>query len=132
MLRDMPSFPCVCCGYLTMSEVPGSFSICPICFWEDDVVQLRFPTMGRGANRVSLIDGQKNYRAVGSCEHSMVVHCRPPATDDTRDPTWRPIDLTVDSFEPEEAPPGVNYRETYPDDLTTLYYWRNNFWRRRH
>jgi hypothetical protein len=60
----------------------------------------------------------------------VLAHCRPPASDDARDPIWRPIDLTVDRFEPQGAPPGVNYGETYPDDLTTLYYWRNNFWRR--
>jgi hypothetical protein len=61
----------------------------------------------------------------------MLAHCRRATNDDARDPAWRPVDVTVDSFEPIEAPAGVNYGETYPDDLTTLYYWRPNFWRRQ-
>ena len=46
--------PCSCCGYLVVDELPGPDDICPICFWEDDVSQLRFP-MTTGANHVSLI-----------------------------------------------------------------------------
>ena len=33
--------PCPCCGYLVFDEEPGSYSICPICYWEDDAVQLQ-------------------------------------------------------------------------------------------
>ncbi len=37
------NYPCPCCGYLVFTEPPGSYTICPICFWEDDISQLRFP-----------------------------------------------------------------------------------------
>lgn len=34
-------FPCPCCWYKTFDAEPdGSFDICPVCFWEDDNVQL--------------------------------------------------------------------------------------------
>lgn len=64
-------YPCVCCGHLTIPEQPGSYFICPICFWEDDVSQLRWPTMSGGANDVSLIEGQANFREFGSCKLRM-------------------------------------------------------------
>jgi rubrerythrin len=35
-------YPCPGCGYLVFDEPPGSYEICPICFWEDDLAQLRF------------------------------------------------------------------------------------------
>ncbi|WP_248129036.1 CPCC family cysteine-rich protein [Pseudomonas sp. W2Aug9] len=26
-------FTCPCCGYAVFEEHPGSYDICPICFW---------------------------------------------------------------------------------------------------
>jgi anaerobic ribonucleoside-triphosphate reductase len=57
-------FPCPCCGYLTSSE-PGSHDICPICDWEDDLSQLRFPRSGGGANHESLEEAQANFAKIG-------------------------------------------------------------------
>jgi len=54
------AYPCPCCGYLVFGDLPGSYGICPICFWEDDLSQLRFPMTG-GANHVTLVDGQRNF-----------------------------------------------------------------------
>ena len=48
-------YTCPCCGYLTFSEPPGFYEICKICYWEDDLSQLRF-TKIKGANNVSLIE----------------------------------------------------------------------------
>ncbi|HEY5908286.1 MAG TPA: CPCC family cysteine-rich protein, partial [Vicinamibacteria bacterium] len=45
-----PRYPCPCCGYLMFKESPGSHDICKICFWEDDIVQLRDPHFSGGAN----------------------------------------------------------------------------------
>ena len=58
------TFPCPCCGYMVFEEPPGSYEICPICFWEDDPSQLRFQRT-TGANHVSLVDGQRNYERDG-------------------------------------------------------------------
>ncbi|MGW5258170.1 CPCC family cysteine-rich protein [Streptomyces sp. NPDC004012] len=57
--------PCPCCGHLVFDIEdgwPGSFAICPICFWEDDAQQFRWPFMPGGAHRVSLVEGAGTVR----------------------------------------------------------------------
>ena len=115
-------YPCPCCGYLTWSK-PGSYDICPICGWEDDLSQLRFAAMAGGANRVSLIEGQRNYIETGSCDPTALatgrMTVRPP-TGEVRDPGFR--QLASSDIEP--ATHGVDQGSTYPTDPTALYYWR--------
>ncbi len=61
-----PGRACPCCSNLTMSEGnPGSFEICPVCFWEDDGVQNDDPTYAGGANVVSLNEARHNYQTIG-------------------------------------------------------------------
>lgn len=43
---------------LGVGAAPGSFEICPVCFWKDGAVQLRWPDFAGGANRPSLIGSQ--------------------------------------------------------------------------
>jgi hypothetical protein len=105
---------CPCCGYLTLSK-PGTYEICPICFWEDDPSQLRLLTTS-GANHISLIDGQNNFIAFGACERRVLEHCRAPGPDDRRDPAWRPVELDLDRV--------VTSRMDSSLDPTALYYWR--------
>ncbi|MFF5535809.1 CPCC family cysteine-rich protein [Streptomyces cinerochromogenes] len=62
------SYPCPYCGHRVLGEMPGSYEICPVCFWEDDGVQFRWPTMAGGANKVSLIEAQRNYQDFGACD----------------------------------------------------------------
>jgi hypothetical protein len=95
-------------------EPPGSYDICKICFWEDDVSQLRFPRTS-GANRLSLIEAQNNF-------------VRPVSTSYEREREWRPIDLRRDNI--EEPVSGVDSGATYPSNDTLLYYWRPTYWRR--
>ena len=79
-----------------------------ICFWEDDAVQLEFATNGGGANKVSLIEGQRNFTSFGACEESAVAQVRQPSEVDQRDPTWRARAPQLDE---------------------QLYYWKPSFWR---
>lgn len=85
-------YPCPCCGHRVLDAMPGSFEICPICFWEDDDVQFRWPTAAVGANRVSLIEAQRNYQSFGACDQHGRKYVRPPAEDEPLDHAWRPID----------------------------------------
>ncbi len=111
------SHPCPCCGFLVFAEPPGSYDICTVCGWEDDVSQLRFPTIG-GANR-PLVECQREFLA---SPPETGVQLRYPNDSLQRDPTWRPIDPDSDYI--EVPAPGVDYGTTYPDDWTALYYWR--------
>ncbi|MFE3863388.1 CPCC family cysteine-rich protein [Streptomyces goshikiensis] len=121
-------YPCVCCGHLTLNDGPDSHQICPVCFWEDDVMHVRWPDRAGGANRSSLLDAQQDFIAIGACEERFLEHVRPPDGDEPLDPNWRPIDPSRDRFESWAASVAA-----WPDDLTVLYWWRyrdNGFWRR--
>jgi hypothetical protein len=72
-----------------------------------------------------LIESQRNFAEMGAMEYRFTGNVREPTSDERLDDGWRPIDLSIDSFEPraaKEAP--------WPDDLTVLYWWRPTFWRR--
>ena len=122
---DAASYPCVCCGYLVLEEGPNSHEICPICWWEDDVSQLRWPTSGGGANRPSLMEAQQYYAASGARSLVRTGRERPPLATERREAGLRPGDLAVDDVEAE----GVQERP-WPVDRETLYWWRGTLWRR--
>jgi len=116
-MPDEP-FPCPCCGYLVFVEEPGSYEICPICGWEDDLSQLRFPTMG-GAN-APLIECQREHANPREWEKPSMT---PEELGYVRDTDWRPLDASVDEM--EQPVRGVEYGQTYAWDRTTYYYyWR--------
>ena len=119
---EISKYPCPCCGYVTLQDGPGGYDICPICFWEDDLSQLRFPT-GTGANKVSLIEAQNNFEAFGACERRLIEHVRKPTEEDRRAPGWRKLNANVDKIEVPE--PGRDYGTSYPENSTELYYWRH-------
>lgn len=113
-------YPCPCCGYLVFEEPPGSYGICPICFWEDDLVQLADPSYEGGANQASLLEAQDNFSEHGWCEQRVAPHVRPPAADDRRDPEWRPLDESRDRIGPTGEPKWLGQEP----NLAVLYYWR--------
>lgn len=116
-------YPCPCCGHLIFGEPPGSYEICPICFWEDDPGQLRWPDYAGGANSPSLIESQRNYVECGAMEPRFVDQVRPASEVEPVDVGWRPVDPVTDVLTPIQD-------AGWPDDLTDLYYWRPTYWRR--
>ena len=120
-----PRFPCPCCGYLVFRQSPDSYDICPICFWEDDGVQLRWPDAPGGANRTSLVEAQRNYARFGAKDERALPHVRPPEPGEVREEGWEPADLRRYYFERQGE-----LRGPWPTDKTTLYWWRPTFWRR--
>jgi hypothetical protein len=122
-------YPCPCCGYLVFERQPGSNEKCPICLWEDDLAQLRFPHMPGSANHVSLEEAQHNFAACGAAERRNAGSVRTPVSGEARDRSWRPLDPFRDNI--EEPRRGINYADSYPlSDTTVLYYWRETYWRR--
>jgi hypothetical protein len=70
-------FPCRCCGYLTLKEQPpGTFDICPVCFWEDESVDTG------GANAATLVEARENFRRFGACTENERDCVRPPTPDE--------------------------------------------------
>jgi hypothetical protein len=82
-MQERKKFACHCCGFLTLTEEPlGSYEICPVCFWEDDYVQLMEPTVGGGPNHVSLEEARQNYAKFGVSEERFKMYVRPPNPDE--------------------------------------------------
>ena len=76
-------FSCPCCGYLTLDhEANGSYDICPVCFWEDDPVQLDDPAFRGGANVPSLEEARRNFLAFGAVEERYRERVRPPRAEE--------------------------------------------------
>ncbi|PJZ57226.1 CPCC family cysteine-rich protein [Leptospira barantonii] len=118
-------YPCPCCGYIVFSEPPGSYEICPICFWEDDALQLEFATtLSGGANHLTLFQAQLNFLEFYASEKSLLIHVRKPAPTDFLDSDWRPIDTIRDKF---ESFTNKQCQRAILDE--SLYYWRPTFWR---
>jgi hypothetical protein len=74
---------CPCCGYLTLKGVPpGTYELCPVCFWEDDAVQYEDPTYSGGANAESLEEARENFRRFRASAQSATALVRPPRPDE--------------------------------------------------
>lgn len=79
-------YQCPCCRYYTLSEIPpGTFEICPVCFWEDDPVQYNDPNYCFGANRESLMQAQKNYSEFKASSKDFLKMVRQPFEEEKYD-----------------------------------------------
>ena len=78
-------YACACCGFLTLTltaKPPGTFAICPVCFWEDDDAQFKDPTYEGGANQVSLSAARKNFREYGAILKDYCANVRAPLPEE--------------------------------------------------
>ena len=59
----MPKHRCMCCGNYTLPAPQNEAIayICPVCFWENDPIQLSKPDMRGGANRMCLNEARIAY-----------------------------------------------------------------------
>ena len=83
MGSSVTPYPCPCCGHLTLAEEPpGTFEVCPVCFWEDDDVQYRDPKFRGGANRVSLSEARENFASLGASSKEFIDQVRTPRPEE--------------------------------------------------
>jgi hypothetical protein len=76
-------FPCYCGGYLRRGEESsGTFDICPVCGWEDDIVQCNDEMFQGGASGISLQQARRNYKQFGAVSPSIATRVRPPLPDE--------------------------------------------------
>ena len=79
-------YKCPSCGYLTLhQQPPGTFELCPVCFWEDDPVQFENPDFEGGANRPSLNKARRNFAEFGACDESDIGKVRKPLQSEPPD-----------------------------------------------
>ncbi|MBN9378024.1 MAG: hydrolase [Chlamydiales bacterium 38-26] len=72
-------YPCPCCGFLTISEPPpGTYEICPICNWEDDIVQYNNIDFQGGANEESLNKARQNFKKFKASSLKFIKQVRSP------------------------------------------------------
>ena len=84
-MTSYEKFACPCCGYKTLGEPPpGTYDICPICYWEDDAVQYHDRDYVGGANMVSLRQAQANFRTFGAESRASLRFVRKPSDDERR------------------------------------------------
>ena len=109
-------YPCPSCGFLVFDEPSGSYDICPICGWEDDNVQLKYPLMRGGANGGSLLDYQKDILKELPVEITK--------TDEyIRSSEWHPL-RQEDCIEDADVPKsGMSYFLSASKDALD-YYWK--------
>jgi len=80
-------FACPCCGNLTLPlEPPGTFSLCEVCWWEDDPVQFADPDYEGGANAASLNQARELFKSIGVSDEKLKGHGRVPREDELPPP----------------------------------------------
>lgn len=67
---------CPCCDYYTLIE-RGQYDICPICFWEDDGINLDQLDNYSDPNHLTLREGRQNFEKFGACDSAMVKNVIP-------------------------------------------------------
>ena len=83
MLNEQNAYACPCCRFLTLGEKPpGTFEICPVCYWEDDNVQAADPTFEGGANSMSLEQARRNFAEYGAISREALGRVRKPLPDE--------------------------------------------------
>lgn len=73
----MEKYNCPCCGNRTLDgRPPGTYEICPVCYWEDDKIQYDDPDYEGGANNISLNKARVNYKKMGAISTDCLKYVR--------------------------------------------------------
>lgn len=87
----MEKYTCPCCGFKTLNEeASGTYDICDVCFWEDDIVMNENPDYWGGANEVCLRQAQRNFVKFGVSEKKYLNSVNQHDVYE-KDPLWKPI-----------------------------------------
>lgn len=82
MNNIIKKYHCPCCKHRTLDDEPGTFDICPVCYWEDDGIQRDKPNYRGGANDISLNEARENYKKIGAISSEYCDIVRPPLEDE--------------------------------------------------
>jgi hypothetical protein len=81
--EGLPHEKCSCCGNLTVLK-PASENpeICPVCAWQDDIVQSKNPDFVGKPNGVSLNQARVNYKKFKAKSRNSLKNVRDPRGDE--------------------------------------------------
>lgn len=90
-------YTCFICGRRTLDS-RCDWDICPVCFWEDDVLvktgDAGQSSPANGGLRVA--EAQANYILFGGCSERDRAHVRAPTEEEELDPDWKPLPEAVE------------------------------------
>ena len=85
---DSEMYFCLCCGYQTLDDKPpGTYLVCPICFWTD--------VEGDYGIIKELRQAQLNYVSKGASDSLWLQQVRRLSKQDLRNPNWKLLDLEI-------------------------------------
>ena len=88
------SYPCPCCGFLTLpAPPPGTHAQCEVCWWEDDPVQFADPGYEGGANAPSLMQARAYFAAIAVSDPHLKGHERAARAEEIPPPDDSPLML---------------------------------------
>lgn len=75
--------PCPCCGNYTVKYDTLIVDICPVCFWQYDIVAQEHPDRVIGPNHgLSLNLARENYKCFGAINREYIQHVRKPLPEE--------------------------------------------------
>ena len=74
-------YRCYCCGNYTLED--DSDDICPVCWWQDDIIQREEPDYTGGPNHgISLNVAKQNFRLFGVIDKEYIKDVRKPMPEE--------------------------------------------------
>lgn len=71
MKDNMIKKQCPCCDYFTLDS-RNDYEICPICFWEDDGLEINNLDEISLPNRITLKQWRENFLTYWACDKEMI------------------------------------------------------------
>ena len=82
-------FACPVCGHKTLDAL-ADYDICPICYWEDDVLTEGKEDVSSPSNYGQhLSEAQANFVLFGASKEEYVEKVRKPTESELPDPNWK-------------------------------------------
>jgi hypothetical protein len=89
-MSKVKRYPCPCCGYFTFwGELitPGTYEICPICKWEDDISPY-YANEVSSANKITLYKARTNFKKFGVVWKGEIGRSRAPKPEEIPPHWW--------------------------------------------
>ena len=81
-MEKINKIKCPCCGNYTIEDLGEEVvvSICPMCFWQFDILGQNNPNeiVGGPNGNLSLNQARDNYKKFGACSEDMLPYVRKP------------------------------------------------------